>query len=293
MVMEHGKLLEKHARAAGLGDIQVSWLKFAGGNVMNDALLSGTLHIAGGGVAPLITLWSKTVGGLDVKGAGALVALPSYLTTRNPKVKTIRDFTDNDRIALPAAKVSIQALMLQMAAEQVFGVGNHAKLDSLTVTMSNPDGMAAVLSGATGINSHFVVPPYSYEELKTPGVHLVLNSFDILGGPTTLTVAWTTGKFRNDNPKTYAAFVAALEEAVALINNDKRAAAEIYRQVSKSKETADEILRMLNDPSVQYSVTPKNVMKFLDFMHRVGSIKVRPASWKELFFPNVHQLPGS
>jgi NitT/TauT family transport system substrate-binding protein len=28
-------------------------------------------------------------------------------------------------------------------------------------------------------------------------------------------------------------------------------------------------------------------------MHAVGSIKIKPASWKDLFFPEVHGLPGS
>src|SRR3569833_3790820 len=61
-VMEHEKLIEKHAAAAGLKDIQVKWSRFAAGNVMNDALQSGSLDIASGGVAPLITLWDKSNG---------------------------------------------------------------------------------------------------------------------------------------------------------------------------------------------------------------------------------------
>jgi len=28
-------------------------------------------------------------------------------------------------------------------------------------------------------------------------------------------------------------------------------------------------------------------------MHRVGSIKVKPFGWKDIFFPDVHHLPGS
>src|SRR6266446_4083706 len=112
MLMEEQKLIEKHARANGIPDLQVGWAKFAGGNVMNDALLSNSLQFASGGVGPLVTLWSRTKGNLDVKAVAALNSMPLLLNTRNPAVKTIKDFTDRDRIALPAVKVSIQAVTL-------------------------------------------------------------------------------------------------------------------------------------------------------------------------------------
>ena len=78
---------------------------------------------------------------------------PAYLMTRNPNIKSIRDFTDNDRIALPAPKVSVQAIMLQMIAEKTFG--KFDVLDKLTVGMSHPDGTAAMLSGKLEVQSHF------------------------------------------------------------------------------------------------------------------------------------------
>src|SRR5438552_17644138 len=65
MLMEEQKLIEKHAKAAGV-EVKVGWAKFAGGNVMNDALLSNSLQFASGGVAPLITIWAKTRGNLNV-----------------------------------------------------------------------------------------------------------------------------------------------------------------------------------------------------------------------------------
>src|SRR5271169_5658288 len=103
MLIEDGKLIEKHAKAAGV-DVTVTWATFAGGNVMNDALLSNSLQIASGGVGPLVILWSRTRGNLDVRGVGALNSMPLYLVTRNPDVKTIKDFTDKDRIGMPAVK---------------------------------------------------------------------------------------------------------------------------------------------------------------------------------------------
>ena len=292
MLMEEQKLIEKHAKAAGV-DVKVGWAKFAGGNVMNDALLSNSLQFASGGVGPLVTLWARTRGNLDVKAVSAINSMPLYLNTRNPNVKTIKDFTEKDKIALPAVKVSIQAVTLQMAAEKAFGEGQQGKLDALTVSLSHPDAQVALLSGASEITAHFGSPPFQYQQLEKPGIHTVLNSYDVLGGPATFNVVWTTSKFRSENPKLYDAFVKALDEATAIINRDKKAAAEAYLRISKDKDTVADILAMLNDPAIVYTTTPQNVMKYVDFMNKIGSIKVKPDSWKDLFFPNVHGAAGS
>ena len=292
MIMEDQKLIEKHAKAEGV-DVKVDWSKFASGAVMNDALLSGNLQFASGGVAPFTTRWAKTRGNLDVKGVAAINSMPLYLVTNNTKVKTVKDFTDKDKIALPAVKVSIQAVTLQMAAEKAFGPGQEHKLDHLTVSMSHPDGETALLSGKSEVTAHLSSPPFQYQELEHKGMHRVLNSYDVLGGPATFNVIWTTSRFHDENPKIYAAFVAALDDAIAQINADKRKAAETYLRVSKDKDSVDDILKMLNDPEIKFTTTPNNTMKYVDFMHKVGSIKVKPASWKEMYFDNAHKLPGS
>jgi NitT/TauT family transport system substrate-binding protein len=55
----------------------------------------------------------------------------------------------------------------------------------------------------------------------------------------------------------------------------------------------DDLLKVLNDPQIEFTATPMKVMKYADFMYKIGLIKMKPASWKELFFPNAHRLPGS
>jgi sulfonate transport system substrate-binding protein len=292
MIMEDEKLIEKHAKAAGV-DVKVDWSKFASGAVMNDAMLSGNLQFASGGVAPFATLWAKTRGNIDVKGVAAINSMPLYLVTNNPNVKTIKDFTEKDKIALPAVKVSIQAVTLQMAAEKAFGPGQQNKLDHLTVSMAHPDAETALLSGKSEVTAHLGSPPFQYQELEQKGMHRVLNSYDVLGGPATFNVVWTTKKFHDENPKVYAAFVAALDEATAQINQDRRKAAQTYLRISKDKDSLDDILKMLDDPEIRYTTTPNNTMKYVDFMHKVGSIKVKPESWKDMYFPNAQKLNGS
>jgi len=294
MVMEHEKLIEKHARALGLDIAKVTWLNFSGGNMMNDALLSGSLNFAAPGFPALVALWTKTAGTPgEVRGLSGISALPLVLITRNPAVRTIADFTDKDRIALPTVKVSTQAITLQMAAEKAFGPGNFDRLDARTVAMSHPDATVQMLSGSGEITAHFTWVPYSAKELAKPGLRVVLSTEDVFGGPISSTAITVTRKFLTENPKTCAAFLAAQQEADEFITRNPRAAAEIYARLAKDATPIDELAKMIADPLNKFTVTPLNTMKLVEFMHHTGAIKVKPASWKDLFFPNIHAQPGS
>jgi NitT/TauT family transport system substrate-binding protein len=292
-MMEHQKLIEKHAKADGLGDVKVSWLTFNGPDMMNDALLSGSVDLVSGGVPGLVTLWAKTANTSHaVKGISALSAQPFLLNARNPAIKTIADFTDKDRIALPAVKVSVQAVTLQMAAAKLWGPANFAKLDPLTVSMSPPDSTIALLAGTADITAVFGVPPFQQEQLKNPAVHTVLNSFDVLG-PHTFTCLWTSAAFHDKNPKLYKSVMGALEEATKLVNQDRRTAASYWFNEAKTKMSLDEVTEIVSGPQVEWTLVPKNTMAYADFMHSVGSIKVKPARWQDMFFAEVAELPGS
>jgi NitT/TauT family transport system substrate-binding protein len=292
MMMEDGKLVEKEAERAGIPGLKVSWVKLGNSNAMNDALLSGSLDFASGGVPNLVTLWAKTRNTpMEVRGAAALNDMPVELVTNNPAVKTIRDFTEKDKIAVTAIKISTQALLLQMAAAKEWGQDNFGKLDSLTVSMPHPEAVNALYAGA--ITAHFSSPPFQYQEVKHPGVHRVLNSYDILGGKATFNLVWTTRAFHDANPKAYAAFLAALESAGQAIGRDKRAAAETYIRMTGTKESVDELVAMLSDPNVEMTTTPHKTMQTAEFMNVVGTIKVKPKDWKDLWFPEIQSRDGS
>ncbi len=292
-VMNHERLLEAAAAKAGIPGLKVTWSQFGAGNAMNEALLSGNLDFASGGVGPLLTIWSKTKGRQDVKAAAALNSMPLYLNVINPDIKTLKDITEKDRIALPAAKISIQAVTLQMAAEQVFGEGQWARLDPRTVSMAHPDAMAAMMSGKSEISGHFGSPPFQSQELEDRRVHRLLNSYDVLGGPATFNVVWTLKRFHDDNPKIYGAFFAALEESVQLIKAAPSRAASIYIDAEKSKMPIVEVERLIRDPENVFTTTPQNIMKYATFMHKIGTIENLPKSWADLFFPEIHAASGS
>jgi NitT/TauT family transport system substrate-binding protein len=283
-VAQDQQLIEKQGKKNGV-DIKVERVQLSGGPAVNDALLSGAIDIAGAGVGPLLTIWDRTAGRQNVKGVASLGSFPYYLVSNNPKVKTIADLTDKDRIALPAVSVSVQSRILQYAAAKQWGDKEFARLDKITQTLPHPDAAAAVIAGGTEINGHFGNPPFQEQELAgNPNAHIVLNSYDVLGGPSSATVLYATEKFRNENPKTYRAFTAALAEAAKYASTNPEGAADAYIRVSKSKVDRNLLLKIIKDPQVQFSVEPQNTYGLSEFLFRVGAIKKKPASWRDYFF---------
>lgn len=293
-VMEKHQLVEKHAKALGIPEVKVVWATFNSPAAMNDALLSGSVDIVSGGVPGLLTIWARTQGTPNaVKGVTAFSSQPVLLNTRSPRIKAITDYTSQDKIAVPAVKVSVQAMMLQMAAAKQWGQVNFAKLDPLTVGMSPPDATIALLSDASEVTSVFSVPPFQYQQLEKPGIHTVLNTYEVFGGPHTFTVAWTSSQFRDKNPALYKALIAAFQEATEMLNKDVKPAAQYWIENVKSKMTVEKVAEIASGKEVKWTMAPEHTMKYADFMHAVGTIKIKPTNWQDLFFPDVHGLPGS
>lgn len=287
-LLEELKLVEKQAEKAGLAGLKVSWRRFSDGPGMNEALLSGNLDIANGGLTALIVLFDKSRGAYT--GLAPLSSMPAILMTRRPDIRSVRDFKDDDRIAL-VSRVSMQAILLRMFAAEAFGKEGATKLDALTVPMPHPDAMANLLTGKTEITAHFTAAPY-YQQEQAAGLHRALSSYDVLGGPATYSVTWASKKFMADNPKTTAAVMAAIEEATQLIKDDPKRAAEAYIKAENSSLSPALIEGMIRDPENVFTTTPQQVMKFVDFMAASGTIRQKAGGWQELF-PLVQGRPGS
>ncbi|MEA2928055.1 MAG: sulfonate transport system substrate-binding protein [Hyphomicrobiales bacterium] len=292
MLMERDHLVEKHAKAAGV-EVKTNWQKVAGPSVINDGLLSGTVHFGAVGAPSLITLWSKTKGNVGIKGMAAMTSYPLYFVTRNPDLKSLKDLSGKDKIAVPSVKISTQAIMLQMAAADLFGQANYQKFDEYTVSLAHPDAMVALMNNTGGVNAHFATSPFYEQEMKIPGARVLTTSYDILGGRASALVVITTTKFHDGNPKLYKAFLAAQKEAIDTINADKRKAAQAYLDIANDKKnTVDDIFAVINDKDYAYTLSPEKVFKTAVFMAKVGSIKDAPATWQDMFFPDIHNIPG-
>lgn len=292
-VAQDQKLIEKHGKEQGL-EIDAKWIKLSGGAAINDALLSNSIDIAAAGVAPLLTIWDKTKGKYNVRGVASLGNFPYKLISTNPAVKSIEDLTEQDRIALPNAGVSVQSRLLQLAVSKKWGEENYKKLDTLTVTLPHPEATAAILNEGTEINGHFATPPFQDQELAgNPNAHVILDAYDILGGPSAATVLYATEKYRAENPKTYQAFISALEEAAQFIKANPEGAADAYLRVNNSSIDRELLLSIIKSPEIDIKLTPENTFVLADFMHRVGAIKNKPNSIKDYFFDDAHNASGN
>ncbi len=289
-VVRDQQLIEKYGKQEGI-EIKVDWTQLSGGAAVNDALLSGSIDIAGAGVGPLLTVWDRTRGKQNVKAVASLGNFPYYLLSNNPNVKTIADFTEQDRIAVPAVGVSVQSRLLQYAAAKQWGDKDFNRLDKYTLAVPHPDATAALIAGGTELTGHFSNPPFQDQALQNPNVHVVLNSYDVLG-PNSPTVLFATEKFRDENPKTYKAFVEALTEAAEFAQKDKGAAADTYLRVTKAKIDRATLLKIIDNPQIEFTVSPKNTYPLAEFLYRVGAIKNKPASWEDYFFQDAKPLQG-
>jgi NitT/TauT family transport system substrate-binding protein len=151
--------------------------------------------------------------------------------------------------------------------------------------------MQSVLSGQT-VNSHFSVAPFNYYELRVPGIHKVLSSYET-DGKHTNGLQVTTKAFHDANPRICKAVREAHEEANAFIRREPKAATEIYLKLTKDKNSADDMVAMINDPDIDYTTAPDNLMKHVEFMYKVGRLKHLPTSWKDMFFAEAHDLNGT
>jgi NitT/TauT family transport system substrate-binding protein len=291
IIMEDKKLIEKHAAALGFKDLKVSWSIITSGGVMTEAILSDSIDMATTGVSNMLLAWGKTNG--SIKMVTGMAGVPFRMLTRNPNVKTIKDFGPNDRIAVPTIRVSMQAMMMGIALEQAWGVGQHGRLDSNQVQLGHPEALAALLNPQHEVNSHFSIPPFQDIALKSPLVHSVFVSTDVMGGAATISNCWAKTGFVNANPIKIKAFIAALDEASDLVAGDPKLAAEIYLAVTKEKISLDELVAVIKQPGAIFSTVPQRSMLWADYMYRIGLIKTKPASWKDYTFPNIQDRNGS
>ena len=184
-----------------------------------------------------------------------------------------------NKIGLQAAKVSVPAIFLQMASEQISGVGKHAALDPMTVSLAQPDGVISLAAGGSTVDSYLFAPPFSQEMRENPQAIRLWSSDELFGAPITALATWTTARFRRENPRQVTAFVAALREAIELIRSDKVKAADIYVKAEKTKLPADYFAKLLVEPDVRFALAPENSMRIAEFLARIGTLKQKPRDW--------------
>ncbi len=288
IVMREAKLLEAELARAGI-KAEASWAVQDGGGQINDAMLAGALDIAGTSIPGFLTLWSKGRGTRsEVVGVSGLSTGALILNTNRPYIHALADFRPDDKIAVPSVKVSLQAVILQMASAQAFGDQEWARMDVNTVSMQHPLATSALIGGKAEIAAHFASPPFTLTEAAAPNVHAVLRSPDVAGN-ITLNMVFAAKRFTTANPRHVRAFLAAQRAANALIAGDPVEAARLFIRNSGSKVNPESILGVLRDKQTRFETAPHGFMKYVDFMQRAGTIRVVPKAWDESFVPELEE----
>jgi NitT/TauT family transport system substrate-binding protein len=293
IVAAHDHLIEKQAEARGLS-VRIQWLVPNGGNPIDELLAGQADIVAATDLAGFVVAWDQRNGTpQEIRALAALARMPYQLTTRNPAIATIRDFTAKDRIAVPALKTSLPAVILEMAVAAEWGTAHYDRLDALMTARGAEDADTALHAGKDDIDSDFTRMPYAEDERADLAIHRVMDSFDIVGSHSVGAVL-AMARFRDANPALCAAFVDAIIGADGFIKAHRGAAAEIYVDTAKDQGFAvEDLTDMLGDPDTSFEAAPAGMQRLTAFMHQIGRIQHKPDSWQQLFFPEIYKLPGS
>lgn len=271
MIMKQQKLIEKHNPA-----LEVEWKILNSGAAITEGLTAGSIDVAAMGIPPCITGIAK---GAPFKIYSGLSAQPLGLLTNNPSIKTLSDITPEDKIATVNIG-SIQHIVLAMLAEKELGDA-HA-LDTNIMAMSQPDGMQALLSGS--VSCYQSTSPYLFEGAKAEGIHLVSDMTAVYPAGTPFIVAVAT-EDTHDNPEVYEAIVAATEEAIKIVNNDREEVAGlVYPDLGLTKEAT---LEYLNAEGSSFGKDLTGIMDMVSFMDRAGFVENAPQKIRDITYEPV------
>lgn len=272
-IMEHEKILESN-----LPGIKVQWRQLENTATIREAMLANEVDAGFMAIPPFLVGWDK---GMEWKIACGLSSSPVGLVTYKDNIKSLRDFSQNDRIAMPQPG-SVQHILLSMACEREFG--DSHKLDGLLVTLSHPDGMNA-LTAKKDITAHFTTPPYLFKELEMPGMHQILSGKDAVGSDFTFIVGVTTNKLHDNSPEVYKAFVKSIGQSIDFMNTNPSKAAGILSKAYSITE--EEVLNYLKNENASYNLKVDGINTFAAFMKKNSYISKTPDKISDVIWEDV------
>ena len=256
------------------GDVEVNFQTLNSGASINDAFVAGDVDVGLMGVAPAIT--GSLNEGVPYKICTNISAQPHKLMTNDPNIKTLKDIGESDQIALVNIG-SIQHILLAMACKEQLGDA-HA-LDNNIAAMAHPDGMTALLNGS--VKCQLTTSPFVFKEAAEEGISEVEAIESVWPAGNSFIVAVASTDLYENNPDLYNAVLAAFDDAIAFINDDPEAAAEMLC-VDEDVDAAT-YLEWLGDPACSYSTELKGVSTMAKFMTEEGFLE-------DVQFDDISQL---
>lgn len=225
--------------------VSVTWETLNSGSAMETGMLSGSIDVGAGGVAPFILGWSKGVGWKLVTSLGES---DLWLVVK-PQITSFKSITPSDRIAV-VAPTSIQAIILKAAAQKY--LGNPSALDQNLTILSHPVAYQAFRSGT--IQGALDAPPFQQEEVAAGG-HVLLKSYSLFG-PSTFNSAFALPSYYNSHKQIMNVLVQQVKRAVALLNSHPNQAAKIISAYEHGSLSAAAAKADITSSSEHWTITP-------------------------------------
>jgi len=283
-------LIEARAKELGISELKVTTRRFVGTAGLTETLRSEKIDMGGLGL-PAALAFSETTK-RDFKALAAMPRTAFAVYANKPEVKTVGDFEEGRRIAVPAAD-SLQGVLLHMTLEKSYGEGEHLRADRFMTALPDPDAFAALTNG-TKVAGWFAPPPYTEPLAKDDRVHLVTTSKEILGGfEASGGALMASQRFVDANPNVALAALRGLEDANKLIREKPREAVRIFIEGERLQVSPEQLEAALTDGSLGWQVEPSGVVAIGAFMAKIHMLAEPPSSWKDMFFPLLHGREGN
>ena len=270
-IMREQQLLEK-----ALPGVKINWKQYGGPIPIREGMLAGEVDFGFMGSAPVLIGIDN---GMKWKYATGISSNQVALVTDKPQIKSLRDFSDTDRISI-ISPCSTQHILLSIASNQVFGDPN--KFDNQIVSLSHPDAMDALMAD-TEIVAHFSTPPYLDKELEQ-GMKIITTGEEIMGQPFTFITGVALERFYEERPTEYDAIISSLNTAIDFINNNIDEAVATLAPIYGIDEAT--LKMQMTYRGTIYSSELSGIEKLADEMHNIGMIK-NPIKVKNFIFPKL------
>jgi NitT/TauT family transport system substrate-binding protein len=266
-----------------LPDHTVSWQVLSGGSASRDGLLGGSLQAGTGGLAPFLLGVNSGVPWRIVSG---LNNMPLWMVTLDDRIRSLADLTADDRVSSPQPG-SIQSMVLARAAREEFG--DPDRFTANLVAMPHPDALQALLSGQ--IAAAVTSPPFQYQA-EEEGARVLLDSYEVFGGPHGFNVVTALEEYAEANPEVLEALHAAIGRARDLIADDPAEAARVLSEAEDGAITPERYEDYLTREGIEFTTTPQGLADLGAFMAEIGEIDAAAAP-ADLVFPTVAGEPVS
>jgi NitT/TauT family transport system substrate-binding protein len=256
------------------------WKVVNSGAAVREAMIANQAQLGYLGLPPFLVGWDR---GFNWKVLSATVRTDAWLVARDPRIKSLRDFTRSDKIGVVAPD-SQQAILLRKAAQEQLGDA-HA-LDRNLISISSADGEQALLTGQ--LAAQFAGSPYQEREVAAGG-HIVLRSSDIFG-PVGAALIVLAPNFYDQYPDFVKKLYQDILTATAFASTQHDQAAQYLAQDQGGGGSVAQFKALLDSPSVVFDTTPSGLMAYATFMQAIGLISKVPASVEDLELPTLNGI---